>query len=484
VAQVLVVDDEPGIREMLRAVLRGDGHLVRVAGSGEEGLGVLSREAVDLLITDLSMPEMDGVELLRRASKVSPETPAIVITAFGSKETAIEAMRHGAVNYLEKPFDVEEMRLHVRNALSTRRLTDENRRLRERLAVHAEILGRSPQIQRVRELVARVAGTESTVLITGESGTGKEVVARAIHGASRRAGRPMVGINCAAIPAELLESELFGHVKGAFTGADRARPGLLETAEGGTLFLDEIGDMPSAMQAKLLRVLQERTIRRVGGNEEIPVDVRVVCATHRDLELLVQCGDFREDLYYRINVIQIAMPPLRARIEDIPEFVQVFAAKHAQRMGRTVTGAEPAFVEALTGYRWPGNIRELENVVERAVALSTGELLQHDSLPAEVTGSEPAVPGDRPRLPAAMDLERYLEEERRRYMTAALDQAGGVQTRAAERLGMTFRSFRYFAKKFGLTGREPGTPDETGGEVPEGPGSEAGEALESPAGRR
>ncbi|MCU0225030.1 MAG: sigma-54 dependent transcriptional regulator [Acidobacteria bacterium] len=476
-AQVLVVDDEPGIREMLRAVLRTDGHFVRVAASGEEALGVLSREAVDLLVTDLSMPEMDGVELLRRACQVSPETPAIVVTAFGSKETAIEAMRHGAVNYLEKPFDVEEMRLHVRNALSTRRLTDENRRLREHLAVHAEILGRSPQIQRVRELVTRVAGTESTVLITGESGTGKEVVARAIHGASRHAGRPMVGINCAAIPAELLESELFGHVKGAFTGADRARPGLLETAEGGTLFLDEIGDMPSAMQAKLLRVLQERTLRRVGGNEEIPVDVRVVCATHQDLELLVQCGDFREDLYYRINVIQIAMPPLRARIEDIPEFVQVFAAKHAQRMGRRVTGAEPAFVEALTGYRWPGNIRELENVVERAVALSTGDLLQYDSLPAEVTGPAPAVAGERPRLAASMDIEKYLEEERRRYMSAALDQAGGVQTRAAERLGMTFRSFRYFAKKFGLTGREAG-----GAETGEA-GEAALEPLETPAGR-
>jgi len=483
VALVLVVDDEPGIREMLRAVLRADGHLVRAAASGEEGLGVLSREAVDLLITDLSMPEMDGVELLRRSSTVSPETPAIVITAFGSKETAIEAMRHGAVNYLEKPFNVEEMRLHVRNALSARRLSDENRRLKERLAVNTEILGRSPSIQRVRELVSRVAGTESTVLITGESGTGKEVVARTIHGASRRAARPFVGINCAAIPAELLESELFGHVKGAFTGADRARPGLLEAAEGGTLFLDEIGDMPAAMQAKLLRVLQERTIRRVGGNEEIPVDVRVICATHRDLEMLVQCGDFREDLYYRINVIQVAMPPLRTRIEDVAEFVQVFAAKHGQRMGRTVAGAEPGFVEALSRYRWPGNIRELENVIERAVALSSGDLLQHDSLPPEVTGAAPAGPGDRPRLPAALDLEQYLDEERRRYMAAALDQAGGVQTRAAERLGMTFRSFRYFAKKFGLTGRESGSAEDPSGEAPERAGDEAPEPVGSRTGR-
>ncbi len=277
-----------------------------------------------------------------------------------------------------------------------------------------------------------------------------------------------------------MESELFGHVKGAFTGADRARPGLLETAEGGTLFLDEIGDMPAAMQAKLLRVLQERTIRRVGGNEEIQVDVRVLCATHRDLELLVQCGDFREDLYYRINVIQIAMPPLRARLDDIPEFVGVFAAKHGQRTGRRVVAAEPAFLEALTGYRWPGNIRELENVVERAVALSTGEVLQRDSLPPELTEKGPLAPEGRPRLPAAIDLEQYLEEERRRYMVAALDQAGGIQTRAAERLGMTFRSFRYFAKKFGLTGREPASVDDAAAEAHEGA---ALAPLETPVGR-
>ncbi len=452
-ALVLVVDDEAGIREMLRAVLRGDGHRVLVAASGEEALTILGRESVDLLVTDLSMPEMDGVELLRRSCGVSPETPAIVITAFGSKETAIEAMRHGAVNYLEKPFDVEEMRLHVKNALSARRLSDENRRLRERLTVDTEILGSGSRMQRLRDLVARVAGAESTVLVTGESGTGKEVVARAIHAASPRSSRPFVGINCAAIPGELLESELFGHVKGAFTGADRARPGLVEAAEGGTLFLDEIGDMPPAMQAKLLRVLQERTIRRVGGNEEITVDVRVICATHRDLDLRVQEGSFREDLYYRIHVIQVAMPPLRERLEDIPEFVRIFSEKHARRMGRRPPAADAAFLGALARYRWPGNVRELENVVERAVALSAGETLSCDSLPPEIGGAG-RQGTERPVPTAVLDLEHYLEEERRRFMVAALEQAGGVQTRAAERLGMTFRSFRYFAKKFGLTGRE------------------------------
>lgn len=461
-AQILVVDDEVGIRDMLRAVLRSDGHLVHTTGTGEEALAILGRETVDLLITDLSMPGMDGVELLRRASKVSPETPAIVVTAFGSKETAIEAMRHGAVNYLEKPFDVEEVKLHVRHSLGHRRLRDENRRLRERLSMHTEILGRSAAIGGIREMVERVAPADSTLLITGESGTGKEVVARAIHRSSPRGERPFVGLNCAAIPAELLESELFGHVRGAFTGADRSRRGLVEAAEGGTLFLDEIGDMPPAMQAKMLRVLQERRIRRVGGNEEIPVDVRVLCATHRDLEALVKEGSFREDLFYRIHVIEIHIPPLRERVEDIPELVQFFAAKHAERMNRNIRGSEPAFLEALGRYGWPGNIRELENVVERAVALSSGSLLETASLPPEVVGRGDSRATDL-ELPENFSLEDFLEVERRRYMEAALEATGGIQTRAAERLKMTFRSFRYFAKKFGLTTREGGVGDD---EVP------------------
>ena len=449
-AVVLVVDDEPGIREMLRVVLAGDGHRVITAASGPAALELLAVEAADLLVTDLAMPDMDGLELLRRASAVAPETPAIVITAFGSKETAIEAMRHGAVNYLEKPFDVEELRLDVRRALGHQQTTNENRRLRARLTVNGEIVGRSPAIKEVRDLIERVAPADATVLITGESGPGKEVAARAIHRASPRADRPFVGINCAAIPADLLESELFGHVRGAFTGADRTRPGLVESAAGGTLFLDEIGDMPSSMQAKLLRVLQERRIRRVGGTEEIPVDVRIVAATHQDLDTLVREGRFREDLYYRIHVIRVRMPALRERLSDIPEFVQLFAERHAQRIGRRISGAHPAFLEALARYRWPGNIRELENVVERAVTLAADDRLGADSLTPEILAA--AEPGIGP-LPEQVDLEAFLDEQRKRYMIAALDACGGVQTRAAERLGMTFRSFRYFAKKFGLRSR-------------------------------
>ncbi|GAB4223596.1 MAG: sigma-54 dependent transcriptional regulator [Acidobacteriota bacterium] len=467
-ALILVVDDEAGIREMVRAVLGADGHEVVVAASGDEAVRRIAEDTPDLVLTDLAMPGMSGIELLRHLSEDHPDVPSIVITAYGSKESAVEAMRHGAVNYVEKPFDVEELRLHVRRALRHRSLTDENRELRVRLSVEREIVGRNPAIAAIRDLVARIAPTDSTVLITGESGTGKEVVARSIHRASARADQPFVGINCAAIPAELLESEMFGHERGAFTGADTARRGLVETAHGGTLFLDEIGDMPMAMQVKLLRFLQERRIRRVGGNREIPVDVRVLTATHQDLPELVRAGRFREDLYYRIHVIEIRMPPLRERREDIPEFVRFFAGRHAARMGRPEPAIDPQVLDALSTYSWPGNIRELENVVERAVALASGDRLTPDTLPAEVLASARG-PGARVQIPAGFDLDGHLEEERRRYMEAALELTGGVQKRAAELLGMTFRSFRYFARKFGLTAPRGGDP-----ETPVAPGPGGG----------
>ncbi len=473
-ALILVVDDEAGIREMIRAVLVGDGHEVVTAKGGEEAVGLIAGDTPDLVLTDLAMPGMSGVELLRHLSENHPDVPSIVITAYGSKESAVEAMRHGAVNYLEKPFDVEEMRLHVRRALRHRSLTDENRELRTRLAVERDLVGRNPAIDAVRELIARIAPTDSTVLITGESGTGKEVVARAIHRASPRADQPFVGINCAAIPAELLESEMFGHERGAFTGADLSRRGLVETAHGGTLFLDEIGDMPMAMQVKLLRFLQERRIRRVGGNREIPVDVRVLTATHQDLPELVQAGRFREDLYYRIHVIEVRMPPLRERREDIPEFVRCFAGRHAARMGRGEPVIDPAFFEALASYDWPGNIRELENVIERAVALAPGDRLTADTLPAEVLAAArgPVAPVE---IPAGFDLEVHLDEERRRYMEAALALTEGVQKRAAELLGMTFRSFRYFAKKFGLTTGRTADQDSAGATAAGPPRGASGE---------
>lgn len=453
-ALILVVDDEAGIREVLRAALTTEGHRVVVATGGEEALQILTRETIDLVITDLSMPGVDGVELLRRGAKLAPDTPAIVVTAYGSKESAIEAMRYGAVNYLEKPFDVEEMRLHVRRALRQQRISEENRRLRAQVGAETELTGNSPPIEAVRTMIGRIAPADSSVLITGESGTGKEVVARAIHRVSPRAERPFIGINCAAIPAELLESELFGHVRGAFTGADRSRRGLVEAAEGGTLFLDEVGDMPHEMQAKLLRVLQERRIRRVGGTDEIPVDVRVICATHRDLTQWVREGKFREDLFYRIHVIHIRVPPLRERRSDIPPLAANFAALHSARMNRRIAGGTPEFVDALVRYAWPGNVRQLENAIERAVALSTGDVLSIETLPPEVLEQRVTPLGDLPhQLPDPFDLEQHLETLRRHYMEMALDESKGVQTRAAERIGLTFRSFRYFAKKYGLTTR-------------------------------
>ncbi|MEN6631661.1 MAG: sigma-54 dependent transcriptional regulator, partial [Candidatus Polarisedimenticolia bacterium] len=332
-----------------------------------------------------------------------------------------------------------------------------------RLAVSSDLAGHSPAIRAVRELIERVAPTDATVLFTGESGSGKEIAARALHRASRRAEKPLVSINCAAIPPDLLESELFGHVRGAFTGADRSRAGLVESAAGGTLLLDEIGDMPAAMQAKLLRVLQERRIRRVGGAEEIPVDVRIVAATHQDLESLVADGRFRGDLYYRINVIRVHLPSLRERMDDLPDLVESLVARAAERMGRRISGTTPGFVAALARHSWPGNVRELENVLERAVALAAGDHLGVETLPPELLdGGERRLEDG--ALPDGFDLEAHLDAERRTLMAAALAASGGVQKRAAERLGMTFRSFRYFAKKFGLAGKsgdEGGDEDET-----------------------
>jgi two-component system response regulator PilR (NtrC family) len=460
VALILIVDDESGIREMLGAVLEADGHRVRSVDSAQKGLAELSSGWFDLIITDLSMPEMNGVEMLEQIAETGAEIPSIVITAYGSKETAIEAMRLGAVNYVEKPFDVEEMKIHVRRALEQRQIAEENRQLRARLAVSAELIGNSTAIQRVREMIERVGPLDSTVLVTGESGVGKEVVARAIHRTSPRADASFVGVNCGAIPPELLESELFGHVKGAFTGADQNHRGLIERAHGGTLFLDEIGDMPLAMQIKLLRVLQERRIRPVGSNDEVPVDVRLVAATHRDLEQYVQDGRFREDLYYRINVIRIEVPPLRERVGDVREFARFFAQQHARRMGRAIPVLTQPLVEALEGHGWPGNVRELANVMERAVALSESDRLEPHVLPPELGGGGAPLVLRGPDLEQPFDLEEHLESERRRIMGAALDRSEGVQTRAAERLGMTFRSFRYFAKKYGLTGTRAGDESE------------------------
>jgi two-component system, NtrC family, response regulator PilR len=457
--RILVADDERSLRELLAIVLRREGHEVLLAESGEVALTALKRGPLDLLISDIKMPDMSGVEVLRAAKATDASLPAIMMTAYASTETAVEAMRLGACDYLIKPFDVDELKLKVREKLDARQLRQENvllKRVLHKSHVFAGIIGRSPSMLAVFDLVESVAKTTSTVLVTGESGTGKELIARAVHFHSLRRDRPFVALNCGALPETLLESELFGHMRGAFTGAETTKKGLVEIAEGGTIFLDEIGEMTPMMQVKLLRVLQERRFRRVGGLDEIEANIRVVAATNQDLPKLVADGRFREDLYYRINVIPVQLPALRERREDIPLIAEHFLSKYREQMGKAVAAISGGAMAFLERYDWPGNIRELENVIERAVALERTPTILVESLPAQIRVTMAGTPAasaadDVPELPAGgFDLERHVQSVERRYLAQALERAGGVQVRAAELLGMSFRSFRYYAKKYNL----------------------------------
>jgi two-component system response regulator PilR (NtrC family) len=459
--RILVVDDEAGMRDFLSILLRKEGYAVTVAERAEKAMEMAGRGEFDLVMSDIAMPGLSGLDVLRQTRAASPDTPVILITAYASTESAVEALKLGAYDYLIKPFDVEELKNVVRHALEKRRLETENRILKAELKEKSGfdlLVGESPRMREVMALIERIAATHSTVLIQGESGTGKELAARAIHAQSPRRDRPFVSINCGAMPDELLESELFGHARGSFTGAVTAKKGLFEVADGGTLFLDEIGDTTPAMQVKLLRVLQERRIRRVGGTEETEVNVRVLAATNQDLESMVREKRFREDLYYRINVIQIALPPLREKREDIPRLVDHFVQKYAAMVGKRVHGVSDEVRRQLLAHDWPGNVRELENVIERAVAFASGETIGRADLARDLGGA----PKPARELPAELsetgiDLERQLEDLREHFMMLALERARGVQTRAAELLGMSFRSFRYFAKKYNLLDgrREP-----------------------------
>jgi two-component system response regulator PilR (NtrC family) len=456
--RILVVDDERSMRELLAIVLRREGYDVLLAENGRSAIETLEREPVDLLISDIKMPDLTGVDVLRAAKRIDQDILGIMITAFASTETAVEAMRLGACDYLSKPFDVDLLKMKVREKIENRQLRQENVLLKRTLGMShqfSNIIGRSEAIIAVFKLIETVARTNSSILITGESGTGKGLVAQAVHFHSLRRDRPMVSLNCGALPETLLESELFGHMRGSFTGADANKKGLLEVAERGTIFLDEIGEMSAVMQVKLLRVLQERRFRRVGGLEELQADIRVIAATNQDLSRLVAEGRFREDLFYRINVIPIALPPLRERREDIPLLAEHFLAKYAEQMGKSVSAISQAAMPLLVQYDWPGNIRELENVIERAVALEATPAILADSLP-------PAIRGDGLRAPApatspaddlpeaGFDLEAHVKQIERDYIAQALQRAGGVQVKAAELLGMSFRSFRYYVKKYNL----------------------------------
>jgi two-component system response regulator PilR (NtrC family) len=447
--KILVVDDEPSMREMLGIMLRKEGFEVLLAESRAVAAAVLSRGPVDMVITDVKLPDGDGIEILRHVKAATAETVVIVMTAFGSTQTAVAALKLGAQDYLIKPFDIEELKIVVRSALHKRHLEEENLLLKAELRGQQgldRIVGASVSMKRVFDLIRSIAPTGSTVLVNGESGTGKELVAKAIHALSLRRDAAFVSVNCAALPENLLESELFGHMKGAFTDAHQTKKGLFETAHRGTLMLDEVGEMPVSMQVKLLRALQEKRVRRVGATEEVEVDVRVIAATNRPLEAMVRERRFREDLFYRLNVIPINVPPLRDRTDDIPLLAEHFLRAFAREMGKNVNGFAPDTLDRLVAYRWPGNVRELENVVERAVALESTEVIRVEQLPESMLMPRTA-DADAPDLHEGFSLDAHLSCVEVGLLRRALDQAGGDRGLAARLLGITPRSLRYLLSK-------------------------------------
>ena len=442
------------MRELVAIALRTDGYEVVQAESGHAAIAILEREPFDLLICDIEMPDLSGVDMLRAARRTDQDILGIMIATMASAGTAVEAMRLGTCDYLTKPFDVDVLKIKVREKLENRKLRQENVLLKRALGQShrfAHIIGRSDTMLEVFKTIETIARTNSTVLLSGESGTGKGLVAQAIHFHSLRRERPLVTVNCGAMPEALLESELFGHMKGAFAGAVTNKKGLLEVAEKGTIFLNDIGEMSAGVQVKLLHVLQERRFRRVGGLDEGHADIRVIAATNEDLTKAVAEGRFREDLFYRINVIPITLPPLRDRREDIALLAEHFLAKYAEQMGKPVSGITHGAMTLLMRYGWPGNIRELENAIERAVALESTPAILPESLPPTVRGIDPRAAGSAGRLPdTGFDLGEHVKTIERRYILEALERVGGVQVRAAELLGMSFRSFRYYVKKYNL----------------------------------
>jgi two-component system response regulator PilR (NtrC family) len=443
-ARILVCDDEASLREMLQILLRREGYRVDVVDgvhAAREQLG--SADPYDLVITDLVMPDGTGMEVLDAVRARSADTQILMVTAYATTEQAVEAMRKGAYDYVQKPFKNHELLATLEKALEKRAIVAENQTLRAEISARwseGQLIGKSPAMDRLRDLIKRVANSTTSVLITGESGTGKEMVARALHFQSPRADEPFVVLNCGAIPENLIESELFGHIKGAFTGAIAAKEGLFRAANGGTLFLDEVGELPPPLQVKLLRVLQDRKVRPVGGSAEVEVDVRVVAATNRDVESEVEAGTFREDLFYRLNVIRIEAPPLRERPEDIPVLAGYFLQKHAALQGRRLDFS-PEAMRWLAQQSYAGNVRELENIVERGVTLAPGSTVNREDLgdthPSKKTASISQIPEGN------FDLDNYLTQVEKELLFRALDQAGGVRTKAAELLGMSFRQFRY-----------------------------------------
>jgi len=454
-SKILVVDDEPGMRTFLEIILRKEGYSVETAADGMKALDNINNNVFDLAILDILMPVMNGIEVLKRIIEKSPETTVIIITAFASHETAIEAMKLGAYDYITKPFKIDEIKLVIKKALDKKGLERENLRLRKELQTKygfANIIGRSIGISKVFELIKRVSELKVNVLITGESGTGKELVARAVHYSGSRHRGPFIAVNCGAIPEPLVESELFGYRRGAFTGASRNKKGLFEEADGGTIFLDEIVDLPIHLQVKLLRVIEEKTIRPLGSTEPIPVDIRIIAATNKLLEEEIANEKFREDLFYRLNVIKIDLPPLRDRRDDIPPLAIHFVEKYSHEMGKDINGISPKALETLESYHYPGNVRELENIIARCVALETSNVIRQQTLPELMVnmGSlniENGIAGN-------FGLDHLLETFEKRTIDKALTEAQGNKVEAAKLLGITFRSLRYRLAKHGLLDEE------------------------------
>ncbi len=459
-AKILIVDDERSMRDFLQIMLSKEGYEVKAFASAASALEYFRNAGADLVITDIRMPGIGGVEFLKELKALSPDVVVIMITAYASVDTAIEAMKAGAYDYFTKPFKIEEIKLNIKKALRLKRLEQENRLLKEDFKTKygfSNIIGTSPAMTEVYRLIVSVAKTKANVFVTGESGTGKELVARAIHNESDRRDMPFVAINCGAIPENLLESELFGHQKGAFTGAVANKQGLVEQADGGTLFLDEITEMPQLLQVKLLRFIQERSVRRVGGVEDIKVDVRLIAASNKNVEKEVEEGRFREDLFYRLNVIRIEIPPLRERREDIPLLVRHFVDKYSREMGKEIKKVSEEALKALVEYDYSGNVRELQNAIERAVAIETSDTIRVESLPEKIRsplGPGPALSAVKGGVqvslpPGGIDLEKTLQDLEKAMIMDALRRAGGVKKRAAELLGLSFRSMRYKLSKYG-----------------------------------
>lgn len=456
--RILIVDDEADMVETCRRILSAAGYECLGTSDAQEALRLLASERPALLFTDLRMPEMDGMEMLRRAHEIDPQMPVVMLTAYATLESAVAAVKGGAFDYLSKPFSMDQLRVTAERALGRRRLELENFNLREQLRGtygFENIIGRSQTLQAVLELVRKAARSDANILVLGESGTGKELIARATHANSPRSAEPFVPVDCASLPENLLESELFGHEKGAFTGAAAAKPGLMETAHRGTLFLDEIGELPVGLQVKLLRALQERQIRRVGGTKQIDVDIRVVSATNRDLRAAVAEGKFREDLFYRINVIDIALPPLRERQGDIELLATSFLRKYAGSGERSLKGFEPEAMAALETYAWPGNVRELQNVVERACALAEGEMITLADLPPHVRTLAPRGEAPPPaevttRLTLKEAKERWISQLEAAYVTELLKREGGNVSQAARKAGVDRKTLHRLLNKHSI----------------------------------